>query len=138
MKKKSIIPAIAILMAFHLLLSCNAGIGDVRDKNLAGIVHAKYDSISEVRYIGMSDVREVDGNKLQTVVIFYTSDSAGTRIERNARVTSNYDCSVLYTWEETGTSVYSDVKQKIANKLEEKGIVTDGSLIDALIEMKNH
>ena len=60
----------------------------------------------------------------------------GKRIERNVRVTTNNDCSEVYTWEDLDSKVLEDVKQKVNDKFEEKGIDLDGSLIDALIELK--
>ena len=65
-------------------------------------------------------------------------DSIGNRIERNARVTTNDDCSEVFTWEDLDSSVLGETKQKVSDKLEEKGINLDGSLIDALIELKKH
>lgn len=70
------------------------------------------------------------------MVIYYVTDSLGNKSERNARVTANDDCSEIYSWENLDCQVLGDVKQKVTDKMEEKGIDLDGSLIDALIEIK--
>ena len=70
------------------------------------------------------------------MIICYVTDSAGNRTEYNARVTTNDDCSEIYSWEEMDTHVLGDVKQKVNDKMGEKGIDMDGSLIDALIELR--
>lgn len=68
--------------------------------------------------------------------ILLSSCSTGNKVEHNARVTTNDDCSEVYTWEELDSNVLGDTKQMISYKLEEKGIDMDGSIIDALIELK--
>ena len=70
------------------------------------------------------------------MIIYYVTDSTGNKVEHNARVTTNDDCSEVYTWEELDSNVLGDTKQMISDKLEEKGIDMDGSMIDALIELK--
>ena len=70
------------------------------------------------------------------MIICYITDSVGNRTEYNARVTTNDDCSEIYSWEELNTHILSDVKQKVTDTMEEKGIDMDGSLIDALIELR--
>lgn len=70
------------------------------------------------------------------MIICYVTDSAGNRTEYNARVTTNDDCSEIYSWEEMDTHILGDIKQKVSDKMEEKGIDLDGSLIDALIELR--
>lgn len=84
----------------------------------------------------MSDLHVLDENRLQTVIIFYATDSIGNRIECNARVTANNDCSEVYTWEDLDSKVLEETKQKVSDKFEEKGINLDGSLIDELIKLK--
>ena len=64
------------------------------------------------------------------------SDSVGNRTEYNARVTTNDDCSEIYSWEEMDTQILGDVKQKVNDKMGKKGIDMDSSLIDALIELR--
>ena len=64
------------------------------------------------------------------------ADSVGNRIERNARVTANDDCSEVFAWEDLDSNVLGETKRMISGKLEEKGIDMDGSLIDALLELK--
>lgn len=138
MKTKFSIRSIAFLMVASLLASCSMGKGDRRDSNLEQAVLTRLDSISNVEYVGMSDVHTLYGNRLQSVVIYYVTDSIGNRIERNARVTTNDDCSEVFAWEDLDSNVLGETKQKVIDKLEEKGINLDGSLIDALIELKKH
>ena len=138
MKQLFSILAIVILMASLSLTSCSfgSGKGDPRDKNLERVLLTRLDSIPNIEYVGMSDVHVLDDNRLQTVIIFYATDSIGNRIECNARVTVNNDCSEVYTWEDLDTKVLEEVKQKVSDKFEEKGINLDGSLIDELIKVK--
>lgn len=138
MKKLLTILAIVILMASLTLTSCSLGTGkgDQRDKNLEHVLMTRLDSISEIEYVGMSDVHFIDDNRLQTVIIFYVTDSIGNRIERNVRVTTNIDCSEVYTWEDLDSKVLEEVKQKVNDKFEEKDINLDGSIIDVLIKLK--
>ena len=138
MKKLLTIPAIVIFMASITLTSCKLGNGkgNQRDKNLEHALLSRLDSISCVVYMGMSDVHNLDDNRLQTIIIFYVKDSIGNREEHNVRVTTNNDCSEIYTWEDLDTKVLEDVKQKVSDKFEKKGIDIDGSLIDALIKLK--
>ena len=49
---------------------------------------------------------------------------------------TNSDGSEILSWEDLDTSILSDIEQKITDKMDEKGIDLDGSLIDALIEIK--
>ncbi len=138
MKQLFSILAIVILMASLSITSCSfgSGKGDLRDKNLEHALLTRLDSIPGLEYVGMSDVNVLDDNRLQTVIIFYATDSIGNRIECNARVTANYDCSQIYTWEDLDLKVLEEVKQKVSDKFEEKGINLDGSLIDELIKLK--
>lgn len=136
MKNKIISFATVILMAYIVLASCSMGRGDLRNKNLEQAVLARLDSVPEVEYVGMSDVRTLGDNKLQTVIIYYVTDSTGNKIERNARVTVSDDCSEVYAWEDLDSRVLSDARQMVSDKLEEKGINIGGSLIDAVIELK--
>lgn len=138
MKKKFQMSAIVIFMALAALTSCgwNAGRGDIRERNIGNATLARLDSISTVEYIGLADTREIDGGRFEAVVIFNVADSAGSLTERNARVTTNSDGTEILTWEDLDTSVLSDAKQKINDKLEEKGIDIDESMIDALIDLK--
>lgn len=130
--------AIVILMAFLSLSSCSlvTDKGDLRDKNLEHALITRLDSITDIEYVGMSDVHILDDNRLQTVIIFYDTDSIGNRIECNARITTNNDCSEVYTWEDLDSKMLEDVKQKVSDKFDEKGINFDGSLIDELIKLK--
>ena len=118
MKMKITSLTIALLMASSLLSSCSMGKGNQRDRNLEQAVLTRLDSVPNVEYVGKSDVRTLDGNRL------------------HARVTASDDCSEIYTWEDLDSNILGDVKQKISDKFEEKGINMDGSLIDALIELK--
>lgn len=136
MKKKTISLSIAIFMATLLLSSCSMGKGDIRDRNLEQAALTRLDSIPNVEYVGMSDVRTLDDNRLQTVIIYYVADSVGNKTEHNARITANEDCSEIYSWEDLDTKVLEDTKQKVTDKLVEKGINIDYSLIDKLIELK--
>lgn len=138
MKKKILMFAIAAIMVQPILTSCgwNIGQGDTRDRNI-GIATLNYlDSIPDVEYIGMVDTCDLEDGKFQAVVIFNVTDAAGNKTEHNARVTTNGDGSEILSWEDPDSSVLSDTKQKITDKMEEKGINLDGSLIDALIELK--
>lgn len=136
MKIKITTPAIAFLMASIILPSCSMGIGDRRDRNIKRAVSARLGSARDVKYVGMSDVRAIDDNKTQAVVIYYVTDSTGNRIERNARIIANDDCSEIYSYENLDTQILSDAKQMVDDKLKENGLNIDGSLIDALIELK--
>jgi len=138
MKTKFTILSISFLMAVSLFASCSMGKGDRRDSNLEQAVLTRLDSISNVEYVGMSDVHTIDGNRLQSVVIYYVTDSIGNRIEQNARVTTNDDCSEVFAWEDLDSNILGETKQMVSDKLEAKGINMDGSLIDALIELKKH
>lgn len=128
--------SIVFLVVALLLASCSMGNGDRRDKNLEQAVLTRLDSIPGLEYVGMSDVHPLDDNRLQTVVIYYVADSTGNRIERNARVTTNDDCSEIYAWEDLDSGVLGEVRKIVSDKFKEKGIDMDGSLIDALIELK--
>lgn len=136
MKSKITTLAIAFWMASILLSSCTTGKGDLKDRNLEQATLSRLDSIPNVEYVGKSDVRALDNNRFQAVIIYYVTDSTGNKVEHNARVTTNDDCSEVYTWEELDSNVLGDAKQMISDKLEEKGIDMDGSMIDALIELK--
>lgn len=136
MKKKIISFATVILMAYIVLASCSMGTGDLRNKNLEQAVLARLDSVPEVEYVGMSDVSTLGDNRLQTVIIYYVTDSTGNKIERNARVTVSDDCSEVYAWEDLDSKVLGDARQMVSDKLEEKDINIGGSLIDAVIELK--
>ena len=130
--------AIAIIMAQATLVSCgwNIGQGDRRDRNI-GIATLDYlDSIPDVEYIGLADTHDLEDGNFQAVVIFNICDAAGNKTEHNARITTNSDGSEILSWEDLDSNVLSDAKQKITDKMEGKGINLDGSLIDALMELK--
>lgn len=137
MKSKISIFAIAIMVALASFTSCGFGRrkGDIRDRNLEHATLARLDSMGNIEYIGMSDVRDTELG-CSAVVIYYITDSLGNKTERNSRVTANDDCSKIFSWEDLDSRVLSDVKRKFSDKMEEKGIGIDGSLIDALIEIK--
>lgn len=138
MKKKILTLAIAVSMANAVLTSCgwNVGLGDTRDRNIGNATLAYLDSVPEVEYIGLADTHDLEDGNFQAVVIYNVTDSAGNRMERNARVTTNNDGSEIVSWEDLDSSVLTETKQKITDKMEENGINLDGSLIDALIELK--
>lgn len=127
--------ALIILMVSFAIASCSPRKGELRDRNLKQATLALLDSVPGIQYVGKSYARELDGDKFQTVIICYVTDSVGNRTEYNARVT-NDDCSEIYSWEEMDAQILGDVKQKVNDKMEEKGIDLDGSLIDALIELR--
>ena len=136
MKTESALFCIAFLTASFLLASCSMDKGDRRDSNLEQAVLTRLDSIPNVEYVGVSDVHPLDDNRLQSVVIYYVTDSIGNRVERNAQVTINEDCSEIFVWEDLDSNVLGETMQTVSDKLEEKGIYMDRSLIDALIELK--
>lgn len=138
MKTKILTLAITVSMANAALTSCgwNVGQGDIRNRNIGNATLARLDSVPEVEYIGLADTQNLEDGNFQAVVIYNVTDSAGNKKECNARVTTNYDGSEILTWEDLESNVLSDTKQKITDKMEEKGINLDGSLIDALIELK--
>lgn len=136
MKTKNYILTLLIPIASIAIASCSPGKGVLRDKNLEQATLARLDSVPGIQYVGKSYARELDGDKFQTVIICYVTDSVGNRTEYNARVTTNDDCSEIYSWEEMDTRILGDIKQKVSNKMEEKGIDMDGSLIDALIKLR--
>ncbi|MDE7153210.1 MAG: hypothetical protein K2O00_02045 [Muribaculaceae bacterium] len=130
--------ATVTLAASLSLTSCSSGLGegDHRDKNLEHALMIRQDSVSDIEYVGMSDVHVLENDRIRTVIIYYVTDSTGNRTERNVRVTANNDCSEIYTWENLDSKVLEDVKQKVSDKFEENNIDMDGSLIDALIKLK--
>lgn len=136
MKTKCFILPLLFLMVSFAIASCSPRKGELRDKNLEQATLARLDSVPGIQYVGKSYARELDDDKFQTVIICYITDSVGNRTEYNARVTTNDDCSEIYSWEELNTHILSDVKQKVTDTMEEKGIDMDGSLIDALIELR--
>ena len=136
MKTESALFCIAFLTASFLLASCSMDKGDRRDSNLEQAVLTRLDSIPNVEYVGVSDVHTLEDNRLQSVVIYYVTDSIGNRVERNAQVTINEDCSEIFVWEDLDSNVLGETMQTVSDKLEEKGIYMDRSLIDALIELK--
>lgn len=136
MKTKCFILPLLFLMVSFAIASCSPRKGELRDRNLEQATLARLDSVPGIQYVGKSYARELDGDKFQTVIIYYITDSVGNRTEYNARVTTNDDCSEIYSWEELNTHILSDVKQKVTDTMEEKGIDMDGSLIDALIELR--
>ena len=138
MTKKIQMLAITSLMALAALSSCGWGIGkgDIRDHNIGEATIARLDSIPNVEYIGLADTHELEDGKFQAVVIYNVSDSTGNKIERNARVTTNGDGSEILSWEDLDCTLLNDAKQKITDKMEEKGISLDDSLIDELIDLK--
>lgn len=138
MTKKIQMPAIALMMALATLTSCgrNVGLGDTRDRNIGNATLDRLDSIPCVEYIGLADTHDLDDDRFTAVVIYTVTDSAGEKSERNARVTTNRDGSEILTWEDMDTEVLTDVKRKVSDKMKEKGLPFDDSLIDALIELK--
>lgn len=128
--------AFLILMVSVAIASCSPRKGELRDRNLKQATLARLDSVPGIQSVGKSYARELDGDKFQTVIICYVTDSVGNRTEYNASVTTNDDCSEIYSWEEMDTRILGDTKQKVSDKMEEKGIDMDRSLIDALIELR--
>lgn len=133
------LPLLILIVSFAIA-SCSPRKGKLRDRNLEQATLARLDSVPGIQYVGKSYARELDDDKFQTVIICYVTDSAGNRTEYNARVTTNDDSSEIYSWEEMDTHILGDIKgdikQKGSDKMEEKGIDMDGSLIDALIELR--
>lgn len=138
MTKRILMLAIAAIMAYAALTSCgwNVGQGDSRDCNIGNATLAYLDSIPDVEYIGLADTHVLEYGNFQAVVIYNVTDSTGNKTEHNARVTTNNDGSEILAWEDLDSNVLSDTKQRITDKMEEKGINLDVSLIDALIELK--
>lgn len=136
MKTKNyvLLPVISLVT----VASCSYGKGDIRNRNIEQTLSERLDSLPGIRYMGMSDTHELEGNRFQAVIIYYVTDAAGNRTERNARVTTNDDCSEIYTWEDLDSNVLGQTKQMISDKMEEKGIDLDENLIDFLIELKKH
>ena len=125
-----------LLLLSLSIVSCSLGKGDKRDRNLEQALLARFDSITNIQYVGMSDIHELDENRFNTVIIYYVTDSIGNRTECNARVTTNDDCSEIYTWDDLDSKMLENAKQMVTDKFEEKGINLDSNLIDALIELK--
>lgn len=144
MKKRILTLAMAAIMAHAALTSCgwNVGRGDIRDRNIGNATLAYLDSIPDVEYVGLADTHDLEDGKFQAVVIYYVTDTVGNKTECNARVTTNGDGSVILSWEDLGSHIISYTKQKVTDKMEEKGINLGGNhrsasgLIDALIELK--
>lgn len=138
MKRKILMLAIAIIMAQSTLTLCgwNVGQDDNREHNI-GIATLNYlDSIPDVEYIGLADAHDLEDGKFQAVVISNVTEPTGNKTEHNARVTTNSDGSEILSRVDLDNNVLSDTKQKITDKMEEKGINLNGSLIDELIEIK--
>ena len=138
MKKKSTILALIIVTAAIALPACfrDTGRNDTRDRNIEKAMLSYLDSIPGTEYIGLSDTRDLADGNFQAVIIYNVPDSTGNKVERNARVITNGDGSEIYSWDELDCHILEDVKQKVSDKFEEKGIGVDGSLIDALIALK--
>lgn len=136
MKTKNYTLALLILIVSIASSACSMGKGNLRDKNLEQATLTRLDSVPGSQYVGMADTHELEGGKLQAVIIYYVTDSVGNRTEYNVRVTTNDDGSKIYSWEEMDSHILSDVKQKVNDKMEEKGIPIDDSMIDALIELR--
>ncbi len=138
MNKKIQMLAIASLMAFITLSSCgwNVGKGDMRDRNIGEAVLTHLDSIPHIEYVGLADTHDLGDGTFQAVAIYYVVDSLGNKTEHNARLTTNADGSEILEWEELGSHVLGDTKQKITDKMHQKGLDMDDSLIDALIDIK--
>lgn len=133
--------AIALLMVCATFTSCaiGSGMGDIRDRNLEKAMLLRLDSVPNVEYIGMSDVHDIVDNGLRgcrAVIIYQIIDTAGNKIEYNARVTTNDDCSEILSWENLDSHVLGELKQKFSDKMNEESIDLDGSLIDAIIKLK--
>ena len=73
--------ALLILMVSFAIASCSPRKGELRDRNLEQATLARLDSVPGIQYVGKSYVRELDGEKFQTVIICYVTDSAGNRTE---------------------------------------------------------
>lgn len=138
MKRKILMLAIAGIMAQAAVTSCgwNVGQGDTRDRNICNATLVYLDSIPDVEYIGLADTHDLDNGQFQAIVIYNVTDSAGNKEEHNARVTTTWDGSEILSWEDLDSNILNDTKKKITDKMEEKGINLDGSLIDALINLK--
>ncbi len=138
MTKKFLTLAIAVIMAHAALISCgwNVGKGDIRDRNIGKATLVLVGSDHDVEYVGLADTRDLEDGNFQAVAIYNVTDSVGNKTERNARVTATGDGSEILSWEDLDSNILSDAKQKITDKMEEKGINIDGSLINALIEIK--
>ncbi len=137
MSKTISIRAIAFMMASTMFFSCGnlSGKGDCRDRNLEHAVRSHFDSESGVEYVGMFDVKDVKGG-CSAGVIYYVADSLGNKVERNARVVGNDDFSKVYSWEDLNVQTLDEVKRKVTEEMKGAGINLDGSLIDALVELK--
>ena len=109
--------ALLILMVSFAITSCSPRKGELRDRNLEQATLARLGSVPGIQYVGKSYARELDDDKFQTVIIYYVTDSVGNRTEYNARVTTNDDCSEIYSWEEMDTQILGDVKQKVNDKM---------------------
>ncbi len=140
MIKKILTLAIAVIMAHTALTSCgwNVGQGNTRDRNICKATLAYLHSIPDVEYIGLADSHDLENGNFQAVVIYNVVDSVGNKTECNAHVTTTNDGSEILSWEDLDSHILTDTKQKITDKMEEKGINLDGSLIDALLEIKKH
>lgn len=138
MTKKLLTLAIAVIMAHAALTSCgwNVGKGDIRDRNIGKATLVLVGSDHDVEYVGLADTHDLEDGNFQAVVIYNVTDSVGNKTERNARVTATGDGSEILSWEDLDSNILSDAKQKITDKMEETGINIDGSLINALIEIK--
>ncbi len=140
MKIKKSLLVLTLTVAAITVNSCswNIGKGDLRDRNLEKAVLSRLDSVPEAEYLIISDTHCLGKGKFQAVVVYNVVDSTGNKVERNARVVTNDDCSEIYTWEDLDTQVIGDAKKTFTEQMEENHLPLDGSLIDAMITLKKH
>lgn len=139
MSKRILTIAIAAMMAYAALQSCGYREGDRLDRNLRVSVIAHLDTIPDVEYVGHFDTEHPIENGQQLLragIIYHITDSAGNRVERNARVTTNADGTEIISWEELDCQTLSDVKQQVADRFHEAGIDIDGDFIEELLKLK--
>ena len=94
--------------------------GDLKDRNLEQATLSRLDSIPNVEYIGKSDVRALDDNRFQAVIIYYVTDSTAIKLNTMHASPPTMTAREVYTWEELDSNVLGDTKQMISDKLEEK------------------
>lgn len=141
MKSKYSISALILVIAVIFISSCSGTKGTERDRNsnLEKAVRIHYDDVLDIHYIGMSYKIELKDGKFLGVIIYSVTDSIGNQTKRRARVTMNHDCTEIYSWEELYTDCPHDVKYFVKeNQYEESINPIDGSLIDAVIELRKH
>lgn len=133
------ITAIALLMVCPMFTSCSVAEGNRQERNLKKSLIARLDTLPGVEYVGRFDTEWFKQNGMtlcRSGVVYYVTDSVGNRVERNARVVTNDDCTKILAWEDLDSKILGTVKSEVSEKFENDGVSVDGDLIDALLKSR--